>query len=337
MNYITLINHFWFLNRERTFTVNESMVYFGLLDTCNELRWKNPFKQNNGRFCAKIGISEASLLRAKIALQELGLIDFSSETGRNGFVLYTIKYPHKRGISEGIYEGINEGISEGINEGIYNTNLAFPKHKHRDKLNQTNSFLSNEEKSFDKNPKKEEAENFEFERKKGKERKKDCAQKKKDDFSVRGHPIDTVQELRKSNVIPYRQELINSWFAFNQKEFGAKPLFGEVQGSIFNRILRGLRGRLFEKGEEWTIDTAKSLFEAFLAKAFADDWLQKHFSLSNLEQQFDSILNNETFASTGAAIAKNSFTTSAASKTGGRGGTIAEMQSLKRGGTSNTV
>jgi hypothetical protein len=92
MSYIELINQFWALNKEHSFTANETSLYFALLDTCNELGWKNPFNQSNSYLCMKCNFSENTFTRARNVLNQKGLIDFKSEPGRRRKTSYKIKY-----------------------------------------------------------------------------------------------------------------------------------------------------------------------------------------------------------------------------------------------------
>jgi len=90
MNYIELINNFWRLNKEHSFTSNETQVYFKLLDTCNSLGWKNPFNQSNLFICAECGMSEPTLIRVRNSLKQLGLIDFTSGKVKRQYTSYAI-------------------------------------------------------------------------------------------------------------------------------------------------------------------------------------------------------------------------------------------------------
>jgi hypothetical protein len=92
MNYIELINQFWRLNEEHSFTTAELAVYFYLLNTANKLAWKNPFNQSNGYIINALNISEPTLIRVRNNLKNYGLIDFKSDKGRKNLTLYTIKY-----------------------------------------------------------------------------------------------------------------------------------------------------------------------------------------------------------------------------------------------------
>jgi len=90
MNYIDLINHFWKLNKEHSFTPNEKAVYFALLYKWNDLHRKNPFNQSTETLAADSGVSESTVQRARKVLKETGLINFQSGDGRKKNTVYTI-------------------------------------------------------------------------------------------------------------------------------------------------------------------------------------------------------------------------------------------------------
>ena len=91
MNYIELINQFWRLNEEHSFTTSEVAVYFYLLNTANRLSWKNPFNQSNGYIINALNISEPTLIRVRNNLKNYGLLDFKRAQGRKNLTLYTLK------------------------------------------------------------------------------------------------------------------------------------------------------------------------------------------------------------------------------------------------------
>lgn len=79
MNYINLINQFWNLRRRTTITTLQADLYFCILQESNIRKWENPFEMSNRQVNLTIGMSESSIVAARIRLQELGLIRF-----RNG-------------------------------------------------------------------------------------------------------------------------------------------------------------------------------------------------------------------------------------------------------------
>jgi len=89
MNYIEQIRGFWRAHEEHSFTPTEVAVYFRLLEICNICQWKNPFKRNNSKIGADLGISFNTLKNARNRLRQTGLIDFETKNGSPN-VLYTL-------------------------------------------------------------------------------------------------------------------------------------------------------------------------------------------------------------------------------------------------------
>jgi hypothetical protein len=82
MNYIELINRFWIVNAEYSFTGNEAKLYFYLLHISNSLGWKNPFRQSDGQISLGTGISCNSIKSGRNRLAQAGLIAFKN--GKQG-------------------------------------------------------------------------------------------------------------------------------------------------------------------------------------------------------------------------------------------------------------
>ncbi len=343
MNYITLINQFWVLHKEHSFTANETALYFGILDICNELRWKNPFSQSNARFCSKLGLSEPTFLRARNALKQNGLINFKSEVGRRHSTVYEIKYQKNFSIYEGISESISESISVSISEGNC-SEKAFDYNKHKTKLKKTK--LTNDKSLVIAAPENL-ADFFKAEEEETFERKKSSAKKKKADTSSFASMSESVQASKdKAKLgkvsgatasIPYGLAMERQWLSFYRSKFGFKPTYGKTQALSLDAIIKGLKQRSVDTKAKWTKGLAFEWFEDFLNRAYADKWLGTHFLLSNLERQFDLILNNESPSGTNnAANTAQRKTTNNTAATGNLGGTIAELQALKRSGTTDT-
>ncbi|MBB2148830.1 DUF7833 domain-containing protein [Pedobacter gandavensis] len=90
MNYIDLLNHFWKINKEFSFTPNEKAVYFALLYKWNDLHRKNPFNFSNDHFTSDAGMSVNAMKKARVVLKTKGLIDFNSGDGRKVNTVYVI-------------------------------------------------------------------------------------------------------------------------------------------------------------------------------------------------------------------------------------------------------
>lgn len=90
MKYIDIINHFWTLNQQFSFTPNEKAVYFALLFKWNDLHRKNPFNLSNDHLTGNAGMSVNAMKKAREVLQANGLIDFNSGDGRKINTNYVI-------------------------------------------------------------------------------------------------------------------------------------------------------------------------------------------------------------------------------------------------------
>jgi hypothetical protein len=89
MNYINQIRGFWRSHEEHSFGTTEVALYFLLLEICNICHWKNPFKRNNAKIEADLGISFNTLKNARHRLCQAGLINFETRNGSPN-VLYTL-------------------------------------------------------------------------------------------------------------------------------------------------------------------------------------------------------------------------------------------------------
>ena len=90
MKYIDIINHFWTINKQHSFTPNEKAVYFALLYKWNDLHRKNPFNLSNEHLTASAGMSVNAMKNARTVLKANGMIDFNSGDGRKINTNYVI-------------------------------------------------------------------------------------------------------------------------------------------------------------------------------------------------------------------------------------------------------
>lgn len=101
MNYIEMINQFWMIRRSKKITPAQAYLYFGLLQECNERNWENPFEYPNESICARIGISEPTMIDARARLKQLGLIDFESgERNKKSPIYYLNNLSNNRAETE---------------------------------------------------------------------------------------------------------------------------------------------------------------------------------------------------------------------------------------------
>jgi hypothetical protein len=95
---------------------------------------------------------------------------------------------------------------------------------------------------------------------------------------------------------PYWDKLVKVWFDFGKDKFGIAPSFERDDPKIFKRIIGRLKKRAEQQKVEWTEVTGPERLKYFLNSAFADEWISKNFLMSNLEKQFDKVIQNQTDA-----------------------------------------
>jgi hypothetical protein len=106
-------------------------------------------------------------------------------------------------------------------------------------------------------------------------------------------PPKNPVKVKVEETEPYWQKLVDAWFEFSTQKFGEPPSFSRDDPKILKRIIALLKKRAAAKSVEWTEAAAIERFNLFLARAFDDDWLSKHFLLANLEKQFDVIVQQQ--------------------------------------------
>ncbi|MDR0332366.1 MAG: hypothetical protein LBI15_02790 [Dysgonamonadaceae bacterium] len=77
MNYLKLISIFWQIDEQRSFSANETRLYFYLLKLANSFYWRTEWiEYGDEKMKAHIGISSTVLRTARNNLKEASLIDF---------------------------------------------------------------------------------------------------------------------------------------------------------------------------------------------------------------------------------------------------------------------
>lgn len=147
MNYIVLINTFWALRRSCKITNLQADLYFFLLHESNSRNWQNPFFCSNQIICASLGVSEKSIIAARISLKELGLIEYESGiTKKLAPKYHLLEYCNK--VSNQVSnQGSIPASYDGNNQGNIGGNILFKQNQK--KQNQTNQFHLNDVPSFD--------------------------------------------------------------------------------------------------------------------------------------------------------------------------------------------
>lgn len=109
------------------------------------------------------------------------------------------------------------------------------------------------------------------------ERKKGCAEKKKED---------------RPEVTPHWTAMRDLWIDFYSKRHnGIAPTFGAEAGRGMKAILKRLQAHASANSDApWTQERAAHVFTHFLTLAYSDDWLSRHFRISSLSSHYDTII-----------------------------------------------
>ncbi len=149
MNYIELINKFWTINLEATFSHAEVHLYFKLLEINNRLGWKNEFKCPNTRLEGETGMRTKTLINARQRLIDFGLITYKKgSTRKAGVYCFSSLQPTKESNKETNKES-NKGSNVGSNKEVIRGTL--------NKLNKTKQEERGEEISPTLSPEGQEA------------------------------------------------------------------------------------------------------------------------------------------------------------------------------------
>ena len=96
------------------------------------------------------------------------------------------------------------------------------------------------------------------------------------------------------------RQLVSVWFSVYgelvvppEGEEKAVPCFDTVESMQMKIILRELKSRAEKKEIEWTEIEAKKRWEAFLRKAWEDDFISRNFMLRIISNNKTKIFNNQ--------------------------------------------
>jgi hypothetical protein len=259
-------------------TATEQALFYELIAICNEDGWRDTFNCSNQELCSALRISENSLVAARNTLIQCGLLCYKSGKSKRQFGFYSLEnnlttsnYEVNSSANAEVNTGTNACTNPEVNAADYN------KHKVKHKLKPTSdSYESGTVENSDQ-PEKEK-----------KERKKSSGQKKKE-----------------ADTVPHWQPLVAAWFQFNETNLYIKPSFQGQDPKSLKAILDNLQRRALEKGFEWSEQKAVDTLNAFLSRAFTDQWLSGAFLLPNLQRQFDKIITDAKATKTGNAQSAN--------------------------------
>lgn len=88
---------------------------------------------------------------------------------------------------------------------------------------------------------------------------------------------------------PHWQNMIELYFEFCEKKFGAPPSFDGSAAMGLKHLLKELKKRSESNNFEWTLDCAQQTLTTFLEVAITDPFLAQNFFLRLLNSQKDKI------------------------------------------------
>lgn len=139
MNYIELINKFWLAHDEHCFRPTDIALYFKLLDINNSCSWKNPFKRNNKKIEADLGISFNTLKDSRNRLKQAGQIDFRTQNGSPTTTYTLSKFDE---VESEVSDKVLSGSASRFSRGSYEVSTSKDKLKET-KLNETDKSIEN--------------------------------------------------------------------------------------------------------------------------------------------------------------------------------------------------
>lgn len=106
MSYIDLINNFWKVDVEYSFTGNEAKLYFFLIHTSNSLGWRNTIRLSYRQISLGANLGVNTIKSARNKLEQAGLISWKE--GKSGYsgdinnkTQYTLRLPERQSNLDG--------------------------------------------------------------------------------------------------------------------------------------------------------------------------------------------------------------------------------------------
>ena len=128
---------------------------------------------------------------------------------------------------------------------------------------------------------------------------------------------DPPEPKKEKEVLAYWKEFVEKFDEFYLEKFKSKYNYLEKDFAALKKIYKFLKNRAAAKNSEFTEPLLLESLIFFLSKAWEkDDWLKQNFTISNCLGQFNQIVNGNN--------------TQKPSTSSQKGGTIDDLQSLKR-------
>ena len=282
--------------RRHPLTSTEQALFYELVAICNEVDWENVFVCSNDELCHVLCISENTLNTARMALINAGLIYYASGKSRRQYSSYSFtqklsspKTAIKSTTSD--FEVVDRHATTIPNPTTSKSEVdaatATATDTGVDAATDAADYIQTETKRETK-PNYASIEALAAEgissNAQSEERKKPPAQKKKEDGTTA--------------VTPHWNVLRDLWIAFyRERHNGTEPTFGAEAGRSMKSILKRLEAHSLKAPDAsagWPQDRAAEVFTHFLKLAYSDEWLSRHFRISNLASHYDTIIQTNS-------------------------------------------
>ncbi|MDK2952350.1 MAG: hypothetical protein PWQ77_2015 [Kosmotogales bacterium] len=108
---------------ENRISPTTTKLFFVLLNICNRLNWKNPFRLPNGKLTETIGCSQNTLIKSRKHLINLGLISYRKGY-KNKCGIYYINtdtgFINDDMLDKGLSESLDKGLNKKVNTQVNN-------------------------------------------------------------------------------------------------------------------------------------------------------------------------------------------------------------------------
>jgi hypothetical protein len=255
MNSYELIHRLRRTRRRYPLTATEQALYHELGAICNEEEWPDMFSCSNQELCNALQLTEKTLIAARLALIQAGLLFYKSGQSKRQFSSYsfntqfekketTVKIPANPSANKGTNATANPTANVTVNPPANPSDSIKTKTETETKPKIT-------------------------------------------------PPLAVVAKKADKEVSKHWEVLKTKWIDFYKQNFPREPTFNPAAAKNFKSVIDRLEKNSVAEGIEWTEQTALETFEFFLQKAMThSDWLKRNFLLGNINSQFDAIINS---------------------------------------------
>lgn len=121
MTYIDLINSFWKIHENVSFSPHDVALYFYLLREANRQGWPEPFVCPNRVLTLGLNISDVTLIRCRDRLAAYGVIEYKSAKDRRkppSYYFTTLSRDVSRSVSRSVSRDVSRSVSSTVSRDV---------------------------------------------------------------------------------------------------------------------------------------------------------------------------------------------------------------------------